>query len=271
MLKLRSIETIRKGHNFVDELCAMPAVEWATPKQLEDYDNALNQTVGKLRTIDSNVELIISNPDENIRLALRDAYYLERGISVKELKFPKYLPQGKVQIQRDVIRLMVKVAKGKESVAKDINKEINETLLQGEWDANPKIGVASIDDKETELRLHNSLKHFTRYLNACEHEFYKQALATQLNHILHYYHMVLQDAEFREGKKPQSKLIEEGNYILNYSNLENVTDAIYYHRARDYLVECRDFWSFLDGNEYSRRFLIRMEDVHPGLKTKLKS
>jgi len=256
MLKIHSIENIKKHHNFVDELRATPAINWVMSEQLKDYNKILAQTVKKLEVVDNNLELIISKPDENIKLALGRAYHLDREISVRELRFPTYLPQGKVQLQRDLIKKLVKVAKSKKSTG-DINREINELMLQGEWDANPKIGIVLIDDKETELRLHNSFKLFSRYLNACEHEFYKQALAAKLFSILHEYHILI------EGDKPEPKLMGIGDYILNYSHLGGVTDSIYYHRAHDYLVECKDFWGFLDKNEYTRKYLLRMEDIHP--------
>jgi hypothetical protein len=261
MLSLSSIASIRKQHNFAIDLGSIPTVEWMRPEE-KDYEKAVKQTVQKLEAVDDNIETIIRKPDENMRLALGEAKYLNRKVSVSELRLPSYLPQGKVQIQRDIIRKLMNVAKEKTPV-RDINQEIGAIKFQAEWDVNPKIGTVKIDDKEVDLRLRNSLGLFSGYLNACEHEFYKQMLNAQLEHILHYYSMALESAEFR-GEKVEPKLMVEGDRF--YYHLENVLDKIYYSRARDYLVECRDLWSLLDGNEYTKGYLLRMEDVHPSIK-----
>lgn len=260
MLKLRGIETIRKQHNFVVELSSIPAVDWMKPGQT-DYDEAIKQTVGRLEVVDNDIETMISKSDENMRLALGDANYSGKEIYVRELRFPSYLPRGKVQLQRDVIRKLVKVAKGKP--VRDLSQEIEAIKFQAEWEVNPKIGIASIDDKETELRLRNSLRIFSGYLNACEHEFYKQILNAQLDNIFHHYHMLLQDAEFRNEKAEPRLMSYEDRFFYHW---ENILDRIYYSRAMDYLVECRNMWNFLNENEYSKGYLLRMEDVHPGLK-----
>jgi hypothetical protein len=168
-----------------------------------------------------------------------------------------------VQIQRDIIKKLMTVSKGKP--VRDINQEIGAIKFQAEWEVNPKIGIVSVDDRKTEMKLRNSLGLFSGYLNACEHEFYKQMLNAQLDHIMHYYNMALQDAEFR-SEKAEPKLMSEGDRF--YYHWENILDQIYYSRARDYLVECRDMWNFLDGNEYTKKYLLRMEDVHPKLKEK---
>jgi len=211
---------------------------------------------------------MMSNPNENIRLALGRAFHLDGELSsVKELKFYKHLPQGRVQIQHDLIETLVGVAKGEKSWDKDIDQEMKKYELQGMWEANPKIGTITIDSKETELRLQGSLGLFSDYLNTCEHEFYKQALSAKLGTILHEYNMMLWYDE-HEGKKTESKLIKEGDFLLTYSKLTGLTDEIYYRRGRDFLGECKKWWDFLDDNKYSKVCLLRFEDIHPQIKWK---
>ena len=261
MLKLRSVDAIRRHHIFAKELQAIPAVEWI--KSEENYDKALSETAKKLETIDNDIETIIRRPDEDMKLALGRAFYQEKETSVRDFKFPRYLPQGKVQLQRDLIRKLMSVAKNKKSIARDLNQEMGECVFQGEWEANTRIGIVAIDGKETELKLRKSLGLFSGYLNVCEHEFYKQMLNANLEHILHYYRMLLQDAEF-SGKKVEPKLMSGEDRFYYYP--ENILDRIYYSRARDYLVECRDMWEFLNGSNFTKKYLITMEDVHPRLK-----
>lgn len=267
MINLRSIESIKKHHNFTLELASIPAVEWLKPKQIENYENARDQTVKKLEVIDSNIELMLGKlKDENIKLAIERTFYLDEEISsVKELKFRSYLPQGKVQLQRDLIDMLTSIAKGEKPV-EDIKHEAGSIKLQAEWEVNPPIGTITINDEKTDLRLHDSLELYSSYLNSCEHEFYKQMLAAKLGSIIHEYHMVLFYEE-ANGKKPKSKLIEEGDYILNYNRLGGLTDRIYYNRGRDFLTECKKCWDFLDSNEYSKAYLLKWEDVHPTVKT----
>jgi len=267
MINLRSIESIKKYHNFTLELASIPAVEWLKPKRIEDYENARDQTVKKLEVIHSNIESMLGKlEDENIKLAIERAFYLDEEISsVKELKFRSYLPQGKVQLQRDLIDMLTTIAKA-ENPVEDIKQEVGSIKLQAEWEVNPPIGTVKIDDEKTDLRLQESLKLYSSYLNVCEHEFYKQMLAAKLRTIIHEYHMVLFYEE-ADGKKPKSKLIEEGDYILNYYRLGDLTDRIYYSRGRDFLTECKRFWEFLDGSEYSKGYLLKWEDVHPITKS----
>lgn len=265
MLKLRSVDTVRNQHNFIFDLSSIPAVEWMKPEQTKDYEEVRRQTAAKLESVDNDIESIIRKPDENMRIALRDAIYLDNPTYVKGLRFPAYLPQGKVQIQRDIIKKLVGMTSGKKSFARDLNQEMSECVFQGEWESNPRIGTIVIDDKETELRLRKSLGLFSGYLNKCEHEFYKQAINAKLDNIMHYYDMALEDARFR-GEKVEPKLISLENRF--YYNFEDVLDRIYYSRARDYLSECDTMWGFLDGSYYTKKYLIRMEDIHPGLKNK---
>jgi hypothetical protein len=82
--------------------------------------------------------------------------------------------------------------------------------------------------------------------------------------------MFLEELEFN-GKKPKFKLIDEDDYLLNYRGLIGIASTIYYRHARDYFTECKKFWDFLDGNEYSKKYLLRFEDVHPGVKILEKS
>ncbi|NIO44723.1 MAG: hypothetical protein GTN36_04180 [Candidatus Aenigmarchaeota archaeon] len=267
MIELRSIGRIRKNHNFARELASIPVADWMTSKQLEDYDKTKKQTLEKLEVIDGNIELLLSKlEDENLRLAIKRAFYLDKEVSFfKEVGFREYLPQGKVQIQYDLIDMLVRMASGERPLAKDSNQKKKEREFQKEWKANPKIGTVKIDDRKTEQRLQNSLELFSDYLNACEHEFYKQTLAAKLRSIIHEYHMLLWHEE-HEGKEVESKLIEEGDYILNYYHLGDITDRIYYWRARDFLVGCRDCWNFLHGNEHSRKYLLKWEDIYPEIK-----
>lgn len=263
MLKLRSVDTIRKRHTFAIDLGSIPVIQWTEPDEIKNYDELFNQKVEELEAFDKDIERIIRNPDENMQIALGRANYLESRIYVRELKFHKHLPQGKVQIQRDMIQELIGIARGKKSIAGDLNQEMNECVFQGEWEANPRIGVVEIDGNETKLRLRKSLGYLLRYLNACEYEFYKQIVNAQLDHISFCYHMLLQDAEFR-GEKVKPKLMDERDRF--HYRFENVLDRIYYFRARDFLAECTNMWNFLDGNEYTKKYLLRMEDIHPNLK-----
>jgi len=267
MINLHSIESIKKHHNFTLELASIPTVEWLKPKQIEDYENARDQTVKKLEVIDSNIELMLGKlKDENIKLAIGRAFYLDEEISsVKELKFRSYLPQGKVQLQQGLIDMLTSIAK-EEKPLENIKHEAGSIKLQAVWEVNPPIGTITIDDKKTDLRLHDSLELYSSYLSACEHEFYKQMLAAKLGSIVHEYNMVLFYEEV-DGKRPEHKLIEEGDYILNYNRLSGLTDRIYYSRGRDFLTECKKCWDFLDGNEYSKTYLLKWEDVHPITKS----
>jgi hypothetical protein len=261
MLELRSVNSIRKQHTLANGLSAIPSIEWM--KSGEDYDKAFAEKVKELKVVDMDIETIVRSSDENVRTAIGNASYVGKDVRVRDIRFPEYLPRGKVQVQRDLINELIKVSKGKKSLARDLNQEMNECVFQGEWEANPIIGIVKIDDNETELKLRNSLGLFSGYLNSSEHEFFKQAINAKLDTIMHYYRMALQDAEFRGEKvKPTLKL---GDRIFSY-NFEGVLDKIYYSRAMDYMVECRDMWSFLDGNQYTKKYLIRMSDIHPGLK-----
>jgi hypothetical protein len=264
MLKLRSVDTIRKQHTFSSDLSSIPAVEWMKPEETR-YEIALDNTVEKLKVVDRNIETIIRNPDEDMQIALAEAKYLENKVRVRDLRFPSYLPQGKVQLQRDIIKKLLSVAMGKKSIARDLNQEMNECVFQGEWESNPRIGSVMIDDKETELRLRNSLGLFSGYLNLCEHEFYKQAMNSQLRNILYHYHMLLEFADIRGEKKVEPKLMGEREML--FYNSEDILDRIYYRRARDYLFECDNMWSFLNKNDFTKKYLLRMEDVHLGLKS----
>lgn len=270
MINLCSIESIRKRHDFILELGRIPAVEWLKPKQIEDYENVRNQIVKKLEVVDSNIELLLSElEDENIKLAVERAFYIdyldEEISSVKEIKFRPYLPQGKVQLQRYLIDMLTNIAKAEKPI-ENVKQEIGSIKFQAVWEVNPPIGTVTIDDEKTDLRLHDSLGLYSSYLNACEHEFYKQMLSAKLNLIIHEYHMVLFYEEV-DGKNPKSKLIEEGDYILNYYRLVSLTDSIYYCRGRDFLNECKKCWRFLNGSEYSKPYLLKWEDVHPNIKT----
>jgi hypothetical protein len=75
--------------------------------------------------------------------------------------------------------------------------------------------------------------------------------------------MVLQSAEFR-GEKVESQITKDRDAF--YSRPVDLLDRIYYSRARDFLSECDVMWTFLDGNEYTKKYLIRMEDIHQKLK-----
>jgi len=266
MMNLRSIENIRRYHDFSYQLGSIPSVRWLKPGEIKDYENARNQTVKKLEAIDSNIELLLGKlEDEDVKLAVERAFYLKEEISsVKEIKFHTYLPQGKVQLQRDLIDMLASIAKAKKPI-EDVKKEVGSIKLQAEWEVNPPIGTAKIDDEKTDLRLRGSLELYSGYLNACEHEFYKQILAAKLKSIIHEYHFFLLDKEI-DGKETEPKLIEEGDYILNYSRLEGIIDEIYYRRGRDFLTECRKCWECLNGNEYSKPYLLEWEDVHPKIK-----
>lgn len=263
MQNLRSVEEISKTHTFERDMSSIPITEWMNPRETRSYEEVLKQKVEELEILDKDIETIISNPDENMRIALGDANYLEKEIRVSELKFPSYLPQGKVQIQRDLIRKLSNIAKVKNPPLKDVNQEIGAIRFQSEWEVNPKIGTVSIDGNESVLMLKDSLKLFKNYLNACEHEFYKQSINAQFDRILHYYGMTLESAEFR-GEKAKSQLLKSRDAF--YSHPVDLLDRIYYSRARDFLSECDVVWSFLDGNEYTKKYLIRMEDIHPKLK-----
>ncbi|OGI11636.1 hypothetical protein A3K64_00775 [Candidatus Micrarchaeota archaeon RBG_16_36_9] len=264
MLKLNSVETIRKQHTFVSDLSSIPTVEWMKPGET-DCEISLGNTLEELKVIDKDIETIIRKPDEDMQIALGEAKYLENKLHVRDLRFPSCLPQGKVQLQRDIIKELLSVAIGKKSIARDLDQEMSECAFQGEWESNPRIGKVMVDDKETELRLRNSLGLFSGYLNSCEHEFYKQAINSQLRNIMYHYHLLLEFADIKGEKKAKSKLMEEKEMLFH--NFEGVLDRIYYSRARDYLFECDSMWSFLNKNDFTKKYLLKMEDVHPGLKS----
>jgi hypothetical protein len=254
MIELRSVGNIKKSHNFEADLLSIPFAQWPNPKS-EDYNTAKRDLIKKLKYIDGNIELLLGNiKDEKLRWAVNRAFYAGKEIrSLKDLNFLPYLPPGKVQLQIGLIEMLEEIAKSKKPEEKP-EHEINSIMMQGEWEANPLIGKVKIDGKDTKMRLHDSLGFYMGHLKACEHEFYKQMAVGKLDFITHEYDMLAMDEK-------EKKFIDMGDYILNYSNLVGVEDMIYYRRARDFLSECENCWDFLKDSEYSKKYLLRSDDI----------
>jgi hypothetical protein len=262
MINLRSIENIKKDHDFSKELLSIPAVDWATSQELEDYKTVLTQTAGKLEDIDKNIELTLNDQDENIRIAVSRSFRLDNTVSsVRELKFPPYLPQGKVQIQLGIIKVLTDVAKGKDSLGDEPQQKENDKKIQKVWKANPIIGSVIIDDKKNEMRLQESIDLFSKYLKECEYQFLKQRMNSKLETILDIYRRLIEDVEFYDEKKIEPKLMDVWKFSFkSYSRLSDIADTIYYRRATSFLVECRDCSDFLNKNENSKIYLMKKGD-----------
>ncbi len=261
MIQISSIDTIRKYHDFNWELLTIPAVGWMAPEEIEDYKQTIEVAVKKIEAIDSNLELLLGDLDEHVALAVQWAFSLEEPVSsAKEFRLKKYPPQGKVQIQRDSIEHLIAVGRGEETSFETVQEEIGADKFKALWEVNPKIGKIKIDDEEVELNLQESLGHFLTYLNACEHEFLKQFLATNLRRLLHQYHFFIMSDLERKGQEVERKLINDSDYLLNYSRLGRVVDEIYYRRAKSFLYECGSLWNFLNTSEFSSPYLLEDED-----------
>jgi hypothetical protein len=157
------------------------------------------------------------------------------------------------------------VAKGKVKL-KDFNMRLGACEFQAAWEVNPKVCTIAMEGEEKDLRLHESLGLFYKYLTACEHEFYKQMLSNKFEKILFDYERQLGDARWRK-EKPERKLPEHGLIEPAYNyKMMGLTDNIYYRRGRDYLFECDKFWIMLGKNQFSAKYLLNDGDVAIALK-----
>jgi len=245
-MNLRSIETI-KG-------------------EIENYEQVFKETVEILKKIDNALEKLIIDPDENMQYALRDTYHTDEPTTISELYFPHYLPQGKMQYQRQFILDLNEIAKGNSKL--DVDEKLTE-YLQTVWKSNPLLGTIKIDGTENKMKVQQSLDLLTKYLSASEHEFWKQWLSAKFDRILHEYDMLLQNDETFHDIKYDNKLVDYSKWMLDrsYARARRITDAIYYRRAKDYIPEITGMWKFLDQNEVTKPWLLRMEDFHPNLKS----
>ena len=271
MLELQSVSSLKRGQSFEWDLSTIAYSSWPkSEKQPKDYDAEFKQTIENLEAIDKNLEFILQPiEDENIQLALTRAFYSDNKISnIKEaLHFQYYLPQGRVQVQQEMLRTFIWVAKGKDEL-ETFEQEVSAHKFKVPWEENPKIGSIKLDNKPKELRLREALSLFSKYLVACEHEFYKQMLALKFDSIMHEYDFLLNDAKIL-GEKIDRKLTVPGTpKDLRYAfhALNGITDGIYYRRGRNFLSIISTFYNFLSKNEFTELYLLTMEDLFPKLK-----
>jgi len=260
MRKFFSVETIRKMHTFERDIGLVPAYNWMTPEQKENPEETINQTLERLEIVDKNLEVLLGElEDENLQLALGRAYHAEK-LSAREMKFNSYLPAGRVQLQIGMIETLARIAKGETTPDEDVKREVGGIRLQAEWDANPKIGAVSIDEKITELYLRNSLNIYLGYLRACENEFYKQALSFKLDKILEHYEM-FREVD-RENAVPAVLSLTYSDFMFDDSmmRISYILDSIYYNRAISYLMMCKGFWNVLSESEYTKKYLFDLEE-----------
>jgi len=265
MRNFQSVEAIRKHHTFQRDIGMVPAADWMTAEQMKDFEKSYEQAAKSLEVADKDLEVLLGElKDENLQLALGRAYYMDRLSSARELKFPIYLPAGRVQAQIGLIDSLMSIAKGEAPHTEDVSKEIGEIKLQAEWDANPKIAAVNIDDATTELRLQNSLETFLDYLKASEHEFYKQWLTPRLGNILREYEMLRQSDKTIWGKEEAPSLsLTHSDLLFNeaVNKIVYVLSTVYYNRAMSYVTEVRDFWDVLHGSEFTRKYLIEFDEI----------
>lgn len=263
MINFRDVDNIKEQHDFRREIMSIPAVKWVGERDIGNYDIILNETVEKIETIDGNLELIISEKeDEGIKYALARAYHSQEPITIQDLVFRPVLPCGRVQTQRKIIENLSEIADGKEPETETLDQELGLDRIRAIWEVNPTIGTLAIDYEERKVNLRDALKIFLGYLEPSEHNFLKQALSDKLNILLHDYDMLLLDSE-RWGEKFERKLITHGDFLLNHYRLGNIRDHIYYRRAMDFMSEIKKIYNFLDGNEFSNDYLLRIDDLKP--------
>jgi hypothetical protein len=261
---LRSVKVIKAGHNFQKDLLITPAVDWMKESEIENYEEKLKTTVQRLEEIDNNFEYLLRPiDDEYVQFALERTFFIDEPIkNLKDvLLFKPFIYKGKVQFQRNFIRQMTRIAKGKE----DVEETLKVSELKAAYEVNPRIGKIQVDNKEKELKLHESISLFSSYLVACEHEFLKQFLNANFDQILHQYDITLSDDY---NKKPQRKLVKRwdgGNYHFSAVR-HDLLDRVYYRRARDYTTEVNFMYNFLAKNQFSKSYLIRDEDIRGALK-----
>jgi hypothetical protein len=253
MIDISSVESVRRGHTFENELGSIPIVDWPVPKA-----ECKAEFVKNLKYLDGKIEVLLSDiKDEDLRIAVQRAFYSDEPIrSVKDVMFIPYLPQGKVQFQ---LGLMDEMKRARERPVTDAASELGLIALQTEWEVNPVIGEVKIDGTATKPRLQESLGLYRGHLKACEHEFYKQMASSKLGLVTHEFDMLM----IPNGRK---KFIDPGDFILDYSKMEGLQDQIYYRWARDYMAECSKCHQFLDRNEFSKKYLIEQEDVRKLMK-----
>ena len=255
LMNVQSLDQLKKSHKIESELLCIPYDWWGNKN--EDYDKSFKQVLGKLKIIDSMINHLLKDPDEDELVALGAATSSHGTLaSVYDLKFQHYLPSGKVQLQRDLIKQMLQIARGKISVSNgDFDKELAEIRYETEWEKNPPIGQLITAGDSITLRLRSSINLFDRYLAAAEREFYKQRLSSILGRVLLEYHNIT------FPNKNSRRLISWHDWSNNYSRLERTTDNIYYGRAMAYLTEVRNLWEFLDKNSLTKGWLIREDDL----------
>ncbi len=264
MIELDSVGAIGRYHTFASHLKSMPAVGWMSDKGLKDYDASASKRIEEMRAVDNTIEEMIMKPSEDMRALIGKTFNEGRPAYVRELEFDKrFFPlQRVIQLQREFMTEMVELSSGKKSFARDIDSEMKECEFQGVWESNPRIGTVSIDGREREMRVRNSLDMSLGYLNMCEHELYKQAINANLNII-----RIMKNAA-RQGVEIKNTDIRlrARKGTKAYFNLENVMDGFYFSRANDYSSGFRSMRGLLEGNEYTRGYVLTKEEMTKFLK-----
>lgn len=293
MHELRSIDTIKRMHTFYRDLMMLPAANYMSEEELEVvrtgvYEDARAVTLEiseKLSALDTILEIFMAEPeDENIRRSVAYAMGMDEYSSVKEYFHfvyafpPAYQAQGKKRL----LDKLISVARKDEYDGEF--EDIDETIrisIEAEWEVNPKIAVVKMDKSETELKFQDLLVLMRNYLEASEHERYKQLLVRRLEEIFDDYlitYKTYKDLDiFQEFKSPfeesggrprkymELKLI---GYKENYGRFENALDFAYHHRAKDYLREFETLREIMVESEFTRKYYNLLDTVPPMPKSK---
>jgi len=269
MEKLRSIDRIKNSHSFQSDLKTIPAVDWMEEGSLDNYEAALYETLEKLETIDTMLEILLKGPeDKRLKTAVAEIFGKDTYTSIKEvIIFQKYFPlQYHVQKEKDLLDTLIAIGRRDEYEGEfeDVNEDVK-ILLQSEWEVNPKISNITIDESDMELNLQDTFTLLRSYLEASEHEFYKQATLARLDEILDQYLRLVKASQplFRRPKKGPKGYIELKftDYKNQYTKFEHILDGIYYSRGRDYLIECVKLKKTMNENEFTKKYGLLLVDL----------